>query len=73
MENGFLVGQLSADQVVFHRTTGRQGVSHHLLVGPTPQSPTRLPESGYKNAPADTGRSGNASRPANETWLAAHN
>ena len=29
MENGLLVGQQSADQAVYHRTPGRQGVSHH--------------------------------------------
>ena len=29
MENGFLVDPLAADQGVYHRPTGRQGVSHH--------------------------------------------
>ena len=29
MGNGFLVGQTSADQVVYHRVTDRQGDSHH--------------------------------------------
>ena len=29
MEEGFNVGQLSADQVVYHRTTGREGVAYH--------------------------------------------
>jgi len=51
MENGCLVGQPYADQVVCYRTTGRQGVSHHppsRLVPKTVRHSGHPPRDGHR-------------------------
>ena len=51
MNNGFKVGQPSAHQGVYHRTTGWQGVSHH------PPTAVALPAaSGLRGRPVHDAR-----------------